>query len=166
MLGHLAGAAGDDVLMALAARLGVVGRAEAVGDGLDLFEDEPVVVERPQRHDVVLVERVERLGPAGSMPLVRPSNPVGASVTMALALSAPAAGPSALTGLPVRVSRSRRRSSARVSCCASCVATAAMVAAASSKPRVRRADLFTESFMVSTFRGQEGHDTATPRGRH
>ena len=60
VLGHLAGAAGDDVLVALAARLGVVGRAQPVDDGLDLFEDEPVVVERAQRPDVVLVQRVER----------------------------------------------------------------------------------------------------------
>ena len=61
VLGHLAGAAGDDVLVALAAGLGVVGRAQAVGDGLGLLEDEAVVVERAQRHDVVLVQRVERL---------------------------------------------------------------------------------------------------------
>ena len=55
VLGDLARAAGHDVLVALAAALGVVGRAQAVVDGLDLLEDEPVVVERAQRDHIVLV---------------------------------------------------------------------------------------------------------------
>ena len=46
VLGDLAGAAGHDVLMALAAGLRVVGRAEAVRDRLGFLEDEAVVVER------------------------------------------------------------------------------------------------------------------------
>ena len=54
MLGNLARAARNDVLMALAATLRVVDRPQAVFDVLDLFEEEAVVVERPQRHDVRL----------------------------------------------------------------------------------------------------------------
>ena len=64
MLGDLAGAAGDDVLVTFAAALRVVGRPEAVGDGFGFFEDEAVVVERAQRLDVVFVDGVERPDPA------------------------------------------------------------------------------------------------------
>ena len=60
MLGDLAGAAGDDVLVALGTALRVVGRAEAVGDHFDFLEDEAVVVERAVRHDVIFIDRVER----------------------------------------------------------------------------------------------------------
>ena len=56
---HLAGAAGDDVLVTLATALGVVGRPKSVRIFLDLLEDESVVVERTQRHDVVFVQLVE-----------------------------------------------------------------------------------------------------------
>ena len=60
VFGHLAGAAGDDVLVAFAAGLAVVGRAETVADGLGFFEDEAVVVERSQGHDGVFVDGGER----------------------------------------------------------------------------------------------------------
>ena len=60
VLGDLAGTAGRDVLMTLAATLRVVDRAQSVGDDFDLLEDEAVVVERTQRHDIVLVDRLER----------------------------------------------------------------------------------------------------------
>ena len=40
--------------MAFAAALGVVDRADAVIDRLDLFENEAVVVERAQRDDGIL----------------------------------------------------------------------------------------------------------------
>ena len=56
----LAGAASDDVLMALAAALRVVGRAKTVSRGFDLFEDETVVVERAQSDDVVFIQRFKR----------------------------------------------------------------------------------------------------------
>ena len=56
VLGDLARAAGHDILVAFAAALRVVGRSESVGDRFDLFEDEAVVVERPQRDDVVLID--------------------------------------------------------------------------------------------------------------
>jgi hypothetical protein len=54
VLGDLARAARDDVLVAFAAALGVVDRADAVIDRLDLFENEAVVVERAQRDDGIL----------------------------------------------------------------------------------------------------------------
>ena len=79
MFRDLAGAAGDDVLVAFAAALGVVGRAEAIGDGLDFFENEPIVVERAERDDVVFVD-VSNGGPCSSKPLVWLSKPAGASV--------------------------------------------------------------------------------------
>ena len=59
VLGDLAGAARDDVLVTFAAGLRVVRRPEAVGDRLDFLEDEAVVVERTQRHHRVLVDGVE-----------------------------------------------------------------------------------------------------------
>ncbi len=59
VLGDLARAAGRDVLVALAARLRVVDGSETVRAPLDLLEDESIVVERSQRHDRVLFERVE-----------------------------------------------------------------------------------------------------------
>ena len=46
--------------MALPATLAVVHRAQPVRDLFRFLEDEPVVVERAQRHDVVLVEAFER----------------------------------------------------------------------------------------------------------
>ena len=56
MLGHLARAAGDDVLMAFAAALGIVRRTETVRGGFDFLEDEAVVVVRPQRPRVPVFE--------------------------------------------------------------------------------------------------------------
>ena len=41
----LTGAAGDDILMAFPATLRVVGGAETLFKGFNLFEDEPTVVE-------------------------------------------------------------------------------------------------------------------------
>ena len=64
VLGDLAGAAGHDVLMTLAATLRVIDRAQSVRDYFDFLEDEAVIVERAQRHDIVLVDRLERAGPA------------------------------------------------------------------------------------------------------
>jgi hypothetical protein len=78
VLGDLAGAARDDVLVTFAAGLRVVGRPEPSAIVLDLLEHEAVVVERTQRDDRVLVERVERR-PCGSKPLVRLSKAAGAS---------------------------------------------------------------------------------------
>jgi hypothetical protein len=46
--------------MALTTALRVVGRSEPIFLRFDFFEDESVVVVRPERHDVVLVQRVER----------------------------------------------------------------------------------------------------------
>ena len=69
VLGHLACAAGDDVLMALPAGLGVICGPKTIANGLHLFEDEPVVVEGPQRYDCVLVQRLE-IGTCGSIPFV------------------------------------------------------------------------------------------------
>ena len=60
MFGDLARAARDDVLMAFAAALGVVSGPQAVGGRFDFLEDEPIVVERSQRDDRVLVQGVER----------------------------------------------------------------------------------------------------------
>ena len=62
VLRDLARASGHDVLVALAAGLRVVGRAEAVVDAFDLLEDEAVVVEGAQGDDVVLLEGLE-VGP-------------------------------------------------------------------------------------------------------
>ena len=59
VLGHLARASGDDVLMALPAGLRVICGSKTIANGLHLFEDEPVVVEGPQRYDCVLVQRLE-----------------------------------------------------------------------------------------------------------
>ncbi len=59
VLGDLAGAAGYHVLVTFAATLGVVGRPETVHHGLDFLEDEAVVVERTQRNDIVLIDRIE-----------------------------------------------------------------------------------------------------------
>src|SRR5262245_44712461 len=56
MLGDLTCAAGGDVLMALTATLGVVGRAEAVGYGLHLFKDKSIVVERAEGDDITFIE--------------------------------------------------------------------------------------------------------------
>ena len=70
VLRDLARAAGHDVLVAFAAALRVVGRAEPVRDQLDFLEDEAVVVERAPRHDRVFIEgfvgrplRRESVGP-------------------------------------------------------------------------------------------------------
>src|SRR4029079_16547016 len=59
VLGDLARAAGRDVLVALATRLRVVDGSETVRASLDLLEDEAIIVERSERHDRVLFERVE-----------------------------------------------------------------------------------------------------------
>ena len=59
VLGHLARAAGHDVLVTLAARLGVERRAQSVSDRLDFLEDETIVIEGTQRHDRVFIDRVE-----------------------------------------------------------------------------------------------------------
>src|SRR5687768_8294831 len=59
MLCDLARAASDDVLMAFTAALRVVRRTQSVADELLFFENEPVVIERPQDDDVVFVDRVE-----------------------------------------------------------------------------------------------------------
>ena len=45
MYRDLTGAAGNDILMAFPAALRVVGGAEALFEGFNLFEDEPTVVE-------------------------------------------------------------------------------------------------------------------------
>ncbi len=60
VLGHLAGAAGHDVLVALPAALGVVRWPQAVVHGFDFLEDESIVVEGAQCHNCVFVDRVER----------------------------------------------------------------------------------------------------------
>src|SRR4029450_11902654 len=59
MFRNLACAAGDHVLVALAAALRVVRGPETVGDLLHFLEDEPIVVERTKRYDVVFVQLFE-----------------------------------------------------------------------------------------------------------
>jgi hypothetical protein len=51
VLRHLAGPAGDDVLVAFPAGLRIERRSETIRDVFDFFEYEAVVVERPQRDD-------------------------------------------------------------------------------------------------------------------
>ncbi len=51
---------GHDVLVAFAAGLRVVGRAQSVGDRFHFLEDEAVVVEGPERHDRLVGDRLER----------------------------------------------------------------------------------------------------------
>jgi len=63
MFGDLARAARHDVLMALAAALRVVSRAEAVRIRLYFLEDESVVIEGTQRHDRVLIDLLEPAAP-------------------------------------------------------------------------------------------------------
>ena len=58
VLGDLAGAAGDDVLMALAAALGVVDRPQAILDRFEFLEDESIVVERAERDDAFFVDGI------------------------------------------------------------------------------------------------------------
>ena len=60
VLRNLAGTARRDVLMTLAATLRVIDGAQSVRDYFDFLEDEAVIVERTQRHDIVLVDRLER----------------------------------------------------------------------------------------------------------
>ena len=56
--GHLTCAAGDDVLMTLTTTLRVVGWPQSVRDALHFLEDETIIVERAQRHDVLFVYRL------------------------------------------------------------------------------------------------------------
>ena len=53
---HLAHAARDDILVSLAAGLGVVGGSETIANRFNLFENEAVVVKRAERDDGVFVD--------------------------------------------------------------------------------------------------------------
>jgi len=66
VLCNLAGPARDDILMAFSAALGVIGRPQSVGDLLDLFEDESIVVEGMTRPHVAGVDAFERRALLGS----------------------------------------------------------------------------------------------------
>ena len=59
VLGDLAGATRDDVLVTFAACLCIERRPQPVGDRFHFFEDEPVVVEGTQRDHRVFVDVVE-----------------------------------------------------------------------------------------------------------
>ena len=59
VLGDLARAARDDILMTLATALRVVDRSESIGHRLDCLEHETVIVERAQRDDRLFGERSE-----------------------------------------------------------------------------------------------------------
>src|SRR6266496_90467 len=60
MLGYLARASRDHVLVALPAALSVVGRPKAAFFSFNFFKDEPAIVERTEWHNIVPVDRVER----------------------------------------------------------------------------------------------------------
>ncbi len=60
MLGYLARPARGHVLVTLPAALRVVDGSQSVRVFLHLLEDEAVVVEGPQRHDRVFLQRIER----------------------------------------------------------------------------------------------------------
>jgi len=58
-LRYLAGASGDDVLVALSTALGVIGGTEAILNSFNLLEDEAVIVKGAERYDIVLVQCLE-----------------------------------------------------------------------------------------------------------
>ena len=59
VLGYLARTSRDDVLVALPAALSVVRRPKTVLHGFNFFKDEPAIVERAQRHDIVFIDCIE-----------------------------------------------------------------------------------------------------------
>ena len=59
MFRDLARAASHHILVALATTLRVVSRSKSVRDLFDLFEDEPIVVKRPQRHNVIFGDAIK-----------------------------------------------------------------------------------------------------------
>src|SRR5437660_11285484 len=59
VLGYLARAARDDVLMACGAALGVIGRPKTVLCGFLFFKNEPAIIVRAKRLYIVLGDRVK-----------------------------------------------------------------------------------------------------------
>src|SRR5439155_16922270 len=59
VFGDLARSTGDHILVALATTLRVVSGSKTVRDLFDLFEDEPIVVKRPQRHNVIFGDAIK-----------------------------------------------------------------------------------------------------------
>ena len=59
VLSYLARAPRDNVLVACAAALSVIGRPKTVLGGFNFFKDEPAIVERAKWLDIVLSDRVK-----------------------------------------------------------------------------------------------------------
>src|SRR4030095_11413116 len=59
VLGDLAGASGNDILVAFPAALGVVCWAKTVGERFNFFKNEPRIIERAKRFDIVLIDRIK-----------------------------------------------------------------------------------------------------------